>query len=142
MAPTVRLLPDSANGTSQKVLTVYRRYGTLKRVKPNTARAYFSGSQGPLSDVKTMAAVAARCGRMDMVESILQQIRAVASQNTRTVDELLHEAQRADIREDDLEEDFREKKCVKTWRAWARAMRHCMALMTEQLTAGDEEYRA
>ena len=122
--------------------TVHVRYGTLKRIQASTAANYYSGTCGPLSDVKTMAAVAASCGRMDIVESILSQIRAVAMHNTRSVADLIHDAQRADIREDAAEENFREHPSSKTWRPWSKAMREHMALEQEKIAAGDEEYRA
>ncbi len=60
--------------------SVFLRYAEERKIAESTAADWFYGKVGsPLYDVERMAAVAARHGRLDMIEGFMQRLRAATA---------------------------------------------------------------
>ena len=130
--------------TNQKRVSngfVFLRYAEERKIAKSTAADWFYGKVGsPLYDVDRMAAVAARHGRLDMVEGFIQRLRAASTTPNELTPALVSQAQIADFQEDLLEEAFRANPNKGTWVVLKRAKLAAIALEQKMIAAGDRTY--
>ena len=97
--------PKRATGT-----LVFLQFAKERKIAPATAKNWFYGNIGsPLNDVVNMAALAARYGRMDLVEGFIQRMRA-ASSSIRPYAEAWMAYHNADTLEEMTQGEFDEKE--------------------------------
>ena len=80
MTPNLGRAEPETKSKHHTKTAVYVRYATQRKISPETAKHWFKGNVGgAVADVVAMAATAARCDRMDMVEEMYQRIRSATT---------------------------------------------------------------